>query len=139
MDYGPTIAAAFGSPNEREIFQLRTILAEMVKRSPSYQEQKTQMLQHPHHGHPQGQPTPHSYAAGRGESSSMMYGNPNYSSNASTGGMMYEQDVGTVRSSNSYGVLSTGPVERRGASSREMRNDAVAGYYPTSRGTFQYP
>lgn len=34
MDYGPTIAAAFASPNEREVYNLRTVFSEMMKRAP---------------------------------------------------------------------------------------------------------
>jgi len=34
MDYGPTIAAAFGAEDERDIHQLRTIMLEMMKLSP---------------------------------------------------------------------------------------------------------
>lgn len=34
MDYGPTIAAAFASHNEMEVFNLRTIIVDMLRRSP---------------------------------------------------------------------------------------------------------
>ncbi len=33
MDYGPTIAAAFASPNEREVYNLRTVFTELMKRA----------------------------------------------------------------------------------------------------------
>lgn len=137
MDYGPTIAAAFGSPNEREIFQLRTVFSEMLKRAPKLTSLKSQYLNAPvpgpgmsGSGSKDHASTPHSYAGPAG------HGQFNYSSNASTG-MLYEQD--TVKSSRSYGVLSTGPVERR--SMRSMynhENEAVAGYQPTGRNGFQY-
>merc|ERR1712038_686004 len=128
MHYGPTIAAAFGSPNEREIFQLRTVFSEMLKRSPSYRNQKVTLLQQPGAHRPQQQqPSPHSYGGpgahpygnGSASASAAQY---NYSSNASTG-MLYEQD--TVKSSKSYGVLSTGPVERHSQRQHPSR-EAVA-------------
>ena len=52
MDYGPTIAAAFGSPNEREIYQLRTIFSEMLKRSPKTSgiRHNTRLAGNPHSG-----------------------------------------------------------------------------------------
>ena len=45
MDYGPTIAAAFASPNEREVYNLRTVFTEMMKRAPSTSKQRAQNLQ----------------------------------------------------------------------------------------------
>ncbi len=130
MDYGPTIAAAFGSPNEREIFQLRTIFAEMLKRSPSYQNQKVAILQGKRKGgqqHHHEHPSPHSYSGAHGASHPY-----NYSSNASTG-RLYEADS---KSQKSFGVLSSGPVER--ASVYDASRESIAGYQPTSRNGFQY-
>merc|ERR1712156_420833 len=104
MDYGPTIAAAFGSPNEREIFQLRTIFSEMLKRSPNYRSQKvTAALRQPlavqQQQQQQQQRPPHLYGgAGAavggvvGTSATTSAVQYNYSSNASTG-MIYEQDA----------------------------------------------
>lgn len=45
MDYGPTIAAAFASPNEREVYNLRTVFTEIMKRAPSASKQRAQNLQ----------------------------------------------------------------------------------------------
>jgi len=96
MDYGPTIAAAFGSRNEREIYHLRTIFGEMIKRA-----QK-------------------SHAVSNRNASPVKFSHPghqHYSSSQSTG-RMYEQRGGSVggsvhsRGSHvSYGHQSTGPVE----------------------------
>ena len=141
MDYGPTIAAAFGSPNEREIFQLRSVFTEMLKRSPKYASLKSQFMNAPipapgmsGSGSKEHAPTPHSYAGPAGYGHGNGHGQQfNYSSNASTG-MLYEQQ--SVKSSRSYGVLSTGPVERRPM--YNVENEAVAGYQVTGRNGFQY-
>jgi len=42
MDYGPTIAAAFGSSNERELYNLRAIMVEMIKMSPTLNKKQGQ-------------------------------------------------------------------------------------------------
>ena len=133
MDYGPTIAAAFASPNEREIFQLRTIFSEMLKRSP--QDTNMKMLIGSGTGRAPGQSDGQN--TGRNAYLSSRYdghGPPlySYSSSASTS-MLFEQASATSRSGRS-GILSTGPVERR----RDPEGEAVAGYTPTTRSTFHY-
>mmetsp|Transcript_20754 Transcript_20754/g.31157 ORF Transcript_20754/g.31157 Transcript_20754/m.31157 type:complete len:488 (+) Transcript_20754:187-1650(+) len=142
MDYGPTIAAAFGSQNEREIFQLRTIFGEMLKRCPQDQGlrglvrenqftiTKKSYEESPHITTPQryGQSHP-------GHSHGHVQHHHNYSSNASTG-RMYDQPSVTGYSTKSGGALSTpGDMGRR-----DPEAQAVAGYYPSAvRGrTYRY-
>ena len=131
MDYGPTIAAAFGSPNEREIFQLRTIFSEMLKRSPqSAVQNKTHLLTGaPPPQQPGGDRIPNVYSTpSNARNGGGMY---NYSDAASTG-KIREQGGQDGRSVKSQGVYSTGPMERR---SDEL-HQAVAGYYPTGRNSY---
>lgn len=132
MDYGPTIAAAFASPNEREVRNLRTVFTELKKKSPNPNERRRA-------------PTGNSYNVAP---SNTGYGNAAaemqfagdggqqypYSSSASTGRLEYRAQGGSVmsqHSNKSYGVLSTGPVEM----SRDPQY--VAGYrVTTSRGRY---
>lgn len=132
MDYGPTIAAAFGSPNEREIFQLRTIFSEMLKRSPGEHavRHNTRIAGNPNSGNgvvSAFYPTPASGRAGVGG------GGYHYSDAASTGRIPDTSHDGG-RSVKSHGVYSTGPMERRS----EELHQAVAGYHPTSRSGYRY-
>lgn len=118
MDYGPTIAAAFGSQNEREIYQLRTIVAEMIKRSNKH-----------NRGYGHDQPPPHQYSS----NANYQTGHPpsqqfNYSDSASTGMIRDQNSIG-----GRSGVFSTGHVE-----GRSNNYNSVAGYHATSRGAYQY-
>jgi len=98
MDYGPTIAAAFASPIEKDVTNLRVIIAEMMKRSP--QELMLDIVQPDSNAH-----------------------NSNYISSAASTGAV--SDGGrSQRSGRSYGVLSTGPMERV----RDPVRDVVGGY-----------
>eukprot|EP00554_Chaetoceros_debilis_P007867 CAMPEP_0194078278 /NCGR_PEP_ID=MMETSP0149-20130528/4708_1 /TAXON_ID=122233 /ORGANISM="Chaetoceros debilis, Strain MM31A-1" /LENGTH=536 /DNA_ID=CAMNT_0038759511 /DNA_START=95 /DNA_END=1705 /DNA_ORIENTATION=- len=128
MDYGPTIAAAFASPNEREVYNLRTVFTEIMKRAPSASKQRAQNLQN-------------HYAAARNRSNMTaggdMYGNPvqsmpeqqvyQYPSSASAGGRFQNGNASVYsgRSHQSQGVMSTGPVERR----RDAAEDEYIGGY----------
>jgi len=114
MDYGPTIAAGFASPNEKEVFNLRTIFQEMMKRSPNRGNGEVRADHGPSGLHPR---TAHP------ENPQYRYGDEQQyiSGNASTG--MLSDGGGTHKS---YGVLSTGPVERV----RDPLRDPVAGYTP---------
>lgn len=142
MEYGPTIAAAFGSPNEREIFQLRTVFSEMLKRVPK------DRISHPRLGNSRGfgggssvtstgenHHNPRSYPAHSygGEGHNNQQQRFNYSDAASTG-MMRDQASMDSRSLKSQGMFSTGPIERRS----DPMQEGIAGYYPTSRNGFQY-
>jgi membrane-bound ClpP family serine protease len=137
MDYGPTIAAAFASPNEREVFNLRTILVETMKRSQpaSIRESRNPAATHyaAYNSRPatagtgyMNAPDPVNMANGG------MYGQSSprhFSSSASTGRLEYGRTSGgeSVYSQNShksYGVMSAGPVER----SRDPVSNYVSGY-----------
>lgn len=104
MDYGPTIAAAFASPNEREVFNLRTILLELMKKMPK--------------DPPRGRNL-EAYANAAEYGGHGQYGEQRepyqYPSSASVGGGYRTGGGGSVRSQHSastYGVMSAGPVER---------------------------
>eukprot|EP00557_Chaetoceros_sp_GSL56_P010823 CAMPEP_0176481940 /NCGR_PEP_ID=MMETSP0200_2-20121128/3103_1 /TAXON_ID=947934 /ORGANISM="Chaetoceros sp., Strain GSL56" /LENGTH=625 /DNA_ID=CAMNT_0017878209 /DNA_START=728 /DNA_END=2605 /DNA_ORIENTATION=+ len=138
MDYGPTIAAAFASPNEREAFNLRTILVETMKRSQpaSVRESRNPAVTHyaAYNSRPatagtgyMTAPDPVNMVNGGG-----MYGQSSprhFSSSASTGRLEYGRNSGgaSVYSENShrsYGVMSAGPVER----SRNHVSNYTSGY-----------
>lgn len=134
MDYGPTIAAAFASSNEREVYNLRTIFVEMMKRVP----------QNPRPSSSSGQPNS---ASTYSVDNRNVYGNPQsmnyststdaqnyYSSSASAGGRM-NMGPGSVYSSHSqksHGVMSTGPMER----ARDPNNEYVGGYKVVSNARY---
>lgn len=131
MDYGPTIAGAFGSQNEREIFQLRTIFGEMLKRCPQdkglqglIRENQFTLTKKSYEESPHIT-TPQRY----GHNANGHHGHNNYSSNASTG-MMYDQPSTTGISTKSNGALSTPGDMGRGR--RDPDGLAVAGYYPSA-------
>lgn len=118
MEYGPTIAAAFASANEREIFQLRTIISEMLKRSQS----RTSHHQNPnqvYQSHNQINQYRNVSAYNGGDRPSMTQ-SFRYGDNASTG-MLHEQNSVGGRSARS-GFLSTGAVERRPSNSFAQNN-----------------
>jgi len=146
MDYGPTIAAAFASPNEKECVNLRTIMSEMMKIAPQggqgggavkhaaneqmnnagggreYDGHQRPATSHRNYGSPE----PMAFAAGGGGGRQQPPA-PNFSSSASLGRMDYGRGAGSVYSQNSnrsYGVMSAGPVER----SRDPVNEYAAGY-----------
>lgn len=125
MDYGPTIAAGFASPNEKEVFNLRTIFQEMMKRSPhdaALQREGGVMANHvpnglnPRIAHPENPQYRYGSEVHNGQQQHYISGN------ASTG--MLSDGGGTHKS---YGVMSSGPVERR---SRDPLHDDVRGYTP---------
>jgi len=138
MDYGPTIAAAFASPNEREVRNLRTVFSELRKKSPNPNENNNNIRRpatansyhvapsNTGYGNPHGNPHEMQFAGGGGQQYP-------YSSSASTGRLDYGAPGGggsvkSHHSNKSYGVLSTGPVEM----SREPQY--VAGYRVTTSG-----
>jgi hypothetical protein len=124
MDYGPTIAAAFGSPNEREIFNLRTIVKEMLKRSPQDKAMQNAGRQ---------VRTNDQYGGIVSPAASQPYA---YPSSASTN-MMYDQNSTAGRSTRSHPVISSGDVP--GIRPDPSGEEAVAGYQvSTSRTYFQY-
>merc|ERR1719491_2221503 len=108
MDYGPTIAAAFASQNEKDVFSLRVIISEMMKRCPQDRGLGTTN---------QSGNTARTYDSGNG------YGNEaqNYngtpgrhyiSGTASAGAVSESGSVRSARTRGSYGGASTGPIER---------------------------
>lgn len=135
MDYGPTIAAAFASPNERELKNLRTVFTELLKRTPQNTGPSRQphppganMYQQGHHQgqHPQGQYNTY----GQSPSRSMDYAQPpsadqNYYSSSASVGYGQTGSVYSQQSQRSYGVMSAGPVEM-------SRDQYVAGYRATA-------
>jgi len=134
MDYGPTIAAAFASPNEREVYNLRTVFTEMMKRAPSASKQRAQNLQNQY-----AAAAHRSKLSGGGD----MYGNPvqsmpdqqqayQYPSSASAGGRFENGNASVYsgRSHQSHGVMSTGPVERRRDA---VEDEYIGGYRVVSR------
>lgn len=137
MDYGPTIAAAFASPNEREVFNLRTLISEMMKRTPQGQQegppgavaQHTDSYdQRPGTSHDNyGAPDPLAFATGASGQRQQPSAR-NFASSSSVGRLDYGRGAGASihshRSHRSTGVLSTGPVER----SRDPVNEYAAGY-----------
>jgi hypothetical protein len=146
MDYGPTIAAAFASPNEREVFNLRTILSEMMKRMAPQGQQgghsgavvehtrsydQRQEASHDNYGAPD--PVAFAIAGQQRQPSSR-----NFASSSSVGRLDYGRGAGTsIHSHHSHmstGALSTGPVER----SRNPGNEYAAGYSVQSRGNGRY-
>lgn len=138
MDYGPTIAAAYASPNEREVKNLRTVFMELKKRSPQNSQNPHDQAQQQNRGNPY-QAAPANTGYGNAPAN-MHFANDgggqqyNYSSSASTGRLEYGVHGGaSVRSHHSqqsYGVQSSGPVEM-------SRDQYVAGYrVTTSRGGY---
>jgi hypothetical protein len=142
MDYGPTIAAAYASPNEREVYNLRTVFSEMMKRAP--QDKAVTSI---------GQPRDNPYAGENVrtvDSSNLRYGSPEsnmqfanngansqrqmyHSSSASHGRLDYGRaGGGSVRSQQSQGVFSTGPIERQSA---DPVRQYVSGYRGQSAGS----
>lgn len=129
MDYGPTIAAAFASPNERELRNLRIIFQELLKRIP----QNTAAAPRPASTFQYSQSSDQGQAAyGSPRNAQSMYEErgpdqyQHYSSSASTGRLEYGQ-AGSVHSQSqhshkSFGVMSAGPVEMG------SRDQYVAGY-----------
>jgi len=96
---GPTIAAAFASPNEGELRNLRVLLTEMMKRSPQDAGLVTQ-------------PSSNAFTMlnsqqtfGSNNIQAGPYADRNHSSALSV-------DARSFKSTRSYGVMSTGPVER---------------------------
>lgn len=162
MEYGPTIAAAFASPNERETFNLRTIISEMIKMATA----RNGPAQHGgHHGHAHGHHAPSPQQNGYGQQppqqqfSYEQQGRPataqsnydyqqqapdpvafaiqsqdnsnrqHFSSSASMGRLDYGRGNGggsvySSQSHRSYGVMSSGPVERR-----SNANEYIGGGY----------
>lgn len=142
MDYGPTIAAAYASHNEREVYNLRTVFSEMMKRAP--QDKAVTSI---------GQPRDNPYAGENVrtvDSSNLRYGSPEsnmqfanngansqrqmyHSSSASHGRLDYGRaGGGSVRSQQSQGVFSTGPIERQSA---DPVRQYVSGYRGQSAGS----
>lgn len=121
MDYGPTIAAAFGSHNQIEVDNLRTILVDMLKRAPHPTSNRVGGMDPPginaasnNNGYYPGQN--YSGNAGPNVSGQPPYRQQNYSyqpqmysSGASTGRIEQSQ---SMQSNNSFGAYSSGAIER---------------------------
>lgn len=149
MEYGPTIAAAFASPNERETFNLRTIISEMIKMatarngpaapSPqqhgygqqppqqqfSYEQQERPATAQSNYDYQRQAPDPVAFAVQSQDNSNRQH----FSSSASMGRLDYGHGNGggsvySSQSHRSYGVMSSGPVERR-----SNANEYIGGGY----------
>lgn len=161
MEYGPTIAAAFASPNERETFNLRTIISEMIKMATA-RNGPGHHGGHQNHGHANGHHAPSPQQHGYGQQppqqqfsyeqqqqrpataqsnydyqqqapdpvafavqSQDQSNRQHFSSSASMGRLDYGRGNGggsvySSQSHRSYGVMSSGPVERRSNANEYM-------------------
>jgi len=122
MDYGPTIAAAFASPSENDVSTLRIIISEMMKRCP--QDRQLNMDAQKAMNQPNAVHHTRTYdsAPGYGNGAQNYDGGAgrNYiSGSASTGAMSEAGSVRSSRSMRSYGVASTGPIDRMRNSIRD--------------------
>lgn len=119
MDYGPTIAAAFASPNEREVYNIRTVFTEMMKRAPQTKPQPSQRVYASQND---------SYSAPGGRNS---YGQSpvqnrqpfQYPSSASAGGR-YDTGASSVYSGYSGRSHQSHPADMR----HDPNNEYVGGY-----------
>jgi hypothetical protein len=121
MDYGPTIAAAFGSHNQIEVDNLRTILMDMLKRAPHPISNRVAGIDPPgiNSAHSNNGYYPGQYQSGNSGhtySESPSYGQNNYSnqpymhpSNASTGRI---EQSHSMQSNNAFGANPSGTVQR---------------------------
>lgn len=112
MDYGPTIAAAFASSNEREVFNLRTIFVESIKRHAKNKSLNRSGAMSQNAFGRSDIRTPDTHHA------------RHYRSAASTGHLERQRTTTSRDSHMSNDIMSSGPMER---------NQYVAGYRVSTR------
>jgi len=102
MEYGPTIAAAFAAPQEKDVLNLRVIISEMMRRHP--QQQQFTVDSRPHAIH-----QTRTYDSSRYEDSERHNGDGDgrhyISGSASAGALSDGASVKSARTNRSYGVV----------------------------------
>jgi len=112
MDYGPTIAAAFASQQEQDVYNLRTIISEMMKMHPQQSQHMDNRALAIHHAR--------TYDSVRHDESERGYneeadaGRHYISGSASAGALSDGASVKSARTVRSYGVVDK--VNRLGSS-----------------------
>jgi len=121
MEYGPTIAAAFASQNEKDVQTLRIILSEMMKRCP-----QDRSLGNNNQNGNGTRPYNHANSyANDGQNYNESSGRHYISGSASVGAASESGSVRSTRTGRSYGGASTGPMERM----RNLASQNIGGGY----------